>query len=502
LWALDRPPKIVGDALYCTSRVVGRWLRQLLAALDVDRGDVVPVGVVTRRSWEVLGNDISVPLEAAEFACSLAGLPPYRHVALRFIDLDEEIDCSTDDATILGIAGDIARASPGVQAYRKSYRWIGGLQDLDLASRPPPTEVIQPRAGYLITSGLDGFSGTLAKYLAESGAAKLAIMDELQLPPLHEWDNWLAEHPDDLGISCRIRRVRELEALGAEVMVAHAALSDCAATASVVAEIEARFGTPLSVIHLPRPLPAALADDGLDRAGAQQQQRMAQLKTLRTLVGRPLLVLSSLVIPGECQSRPNVAALVREAEATMLRGAFGKLVSIAWEDDEECGDIDPTRCQSILRAVARALAAPEPELLVHHRAGAAGASAAVRELAHDSEEPFAQQRHPRPRLNEPYEAPESNVEQVIAELWQEALNIDRIGRHDDFFALGGHSLLAIQMLQQLGSTMQIELSPRDLFRAPTVNALALVVESAVITEIEKASCDDVVPSGPMPLQAE
>ena len=45
-----------------------------------------------------------------------------------------------------------------------------------------------------------------------------------------------------------------------------------------------------------------------------------------------------------------------------------------------------------------------------------------------------------------YEAPQGETEQTIAALWAELLGVERVGRHDNFFALGGHSLLATRML--------------------------------------------------------
>jgi amino acid adenylation domain-containing protein/thioester reductase-like protein len=48
-----------------------------------------------------------------------------------------------------------------------------------------------------------------------------------------------------------------------------------------------------------------------------------------------------------------------------------------------------------------------------------------------------------------YEAPQGEVETVLAEVWQQLLGIERVSRHDHFFELGGHSLLVITMVQRL-----------------------------------------------------
>ncbi|KAG0323428.1 hypothetical protein BGZ97_004058, partial [Linnemannia gamsii] len=48
-----------------------------------------------------------------------------------------------------------------------------------------------------------------------------------------------------------------------------------------------------------------------------------------------------------------------------------------------------------------------------------------------------------------YEAPEGEIETTLAAIWSELLGLERVSRHDSFFALGGHSLLAVQMIERL-----------------------------------------------------
>lgn len=48
-----------------------------------------------------------------------------------------------------------------------------------------------------------------------------------------------------------------------------------------------------------------------------------------------------------------------------------------------------------------------------------------------------------------YEAPQGKAEEVLADIWQELLRVERVGRQDNFFELGGHSLLIVQMMERL-----------------------------------------------------
>ncbi|MEH1835440.1 MAG: SDR family NAD(P)-dependent oxidoreductase [Nostoc sp.] len=86
--------------------------------------------------------------------------------------------------------------------------------------------------------------------------------------------------------------------------------------------------------------------------------------------------------------------------------------------------------------------------------------------------------HTRPKLANEYIPPNSEIEEAIAQIWQELLGITPIGIHDNFFDLGGHSLLAIQAISRLRDRFGIELSMRSLLEeAPTVASIAVVIAS-------------------------
>ena len=72
----------------------------------------------------------------------------------------------------------------------------------------------------------------------------------------------------------------------------------------------------------------------------------------------------------------------------------------------------------------------------------------------------------------PYVAPEKEVEQKIAQVWQEVLQVEKISLHHNFFELGGNSLAIAQVTTQLQEIFKQEISIVDLFSYPTVKTLA------------------------------
>ena len=71
-----------------------------------------------------------------------------------------------------------------------------------------------------------------------------------------------------------------------------------------------------------------------------------------------------------------------------------------------------------------------------------------------------------------YEAPRGQVAETIAGLWSEVLGGAQVGLHDNFFDIGGHSLQLIRAHRLLEERLQAGLSVIDLFKHPTVAALA------------------------------
>lgn len=82
-----------------------------------------------------------------------------------------------------------------------------------------------------------------------------------------------------------------------------------------------------------------------------------------------------------------------------------------------------------------------------------------------------------PELEKVYVAARTTTEELLVNIWEEVLGVERVGIHDEFFELGGHSLLAIQVLSRLRNAVGIELPVRALFEVPTVADLARQIDT-------------------------
>jgi amino acid adenylation domain-containing protein len=76
-----------------------------------------------------------------------------------------------------------------------------------------------------------------------------------------------------------------------------------------------------------------------------------------------------------------------------------------------------------------------------------------------------------------YIAPQTPVEELVAQIWGELLEIQQVGREDNFFELGGHSLLAMRMLSRVRQVFYCEIELRSIFRFPVLKQLAEHLEN-------------------------
>ncbi|MEX2667782.1 amino acid adenylation domain-containing protein [Candidatus Uabimicrobium amorphum] len=95
-----------------------------------------------------------------------------------------------------------------------------------------------------------------------------------------------------------------------------------------------------------------------------------------------------------------------------------------------------------------------------------------------------------------YIAPASELEKTLAVIWQQVLNMDRIGVDDNFFRLGGDSILSLQLIYKAREAGW-KISPKELFENPNIRSLAMVTKKLVATTISERPVYGEVPLTPI-----
>lgn len=78
----------------------------------------------------------------------------------------------------------------------------------------------------------------------------------------------------------------------------------------------------------------------------------------------------------------------------------------------------------------------------------------------------------RPQLTSAYAFPQTAIEQAIASIWSNVLQLKTPGIDDNFFDSGGHSLLIMELQRQLFQVLGYNIPIVDLFKYPTISSLA------------------------------
>jgi acyl transferase domain-containing protein/acyl carrier protein len=516
LWGVSggaEPP--AGETGFARAQESGLYSLIFLTQSLVEHSTSPRLFVVTDQAQEVADGDVLRPEKTTALAaCKVI---PQEHPGIACHSIDVSVPPAIGELRarlVAQLAGELtAETSDPVTAYRGRHRWVQTFEQV----APPPAEEsglrLRERGAYLITGGLSEVGLVMAGYLAKTVKARLVLTGRSGLPERDEWDARLATSGEDDETSRRIRRVRELEAAGAEVLVLGADVSDEAQMRATLEEAERRFGALHGVIH-----GAAANGPGVDKEIVSMTPADCELhfriKARGLLVLEKLLrgrsldfcmtisslssILGGLTFTGYAASNIFVDALVQShnrngGEDWMSVNWDGWNFDVAAEEQARAGKTEgmwilPHEGAEAFGRVLSMLPAAQLVVSTADLQGRLGRSV-VRPSAGTAEAFDAVEAppelHARPDLPSAYVAPENELEQEVAGIWQDLLGIAQVGIHDNFFDLGGHSLLATMVISRLRKSFGVELQLRDVFESPTVSGLSLVVAQRVIEQHEK-----------------
>jgi amino acid adenylation domain-containing protein len=85
----------------------------------------------------------------------------------------------------------------------------------------------------------------------------------------------------------------------------------------------------------------------------------------------------------------------------------------------------------------------------------------------------------RTQVQNAYVTAQTTLQQQLVKIWQQELNVDNVGIHDNFFDIGGNSLLLVKIQSRLKEVTDKPLAIVDFFRYPTIHALCEQIQPVV-----------------------
>ncbi|NEQ96381.1 MAG: SDR family oxidoreductase [Cyanothece sp. SIO2G6] len=362
---------------------------------------------------------------------------------------------------------------------------------------------------------------TFAHHLAQTVQAKLVLCGRSAFPQPPEWSSWLDEHDDQDPTSQKIRRLMEMERLGADIMIAQADVSQLTSMQELVERVRHQWGEIQGVLHaaglvIPGNI-ASKTPELMRSVFAPKVDGLMVLEDVFQSVNLDFLALFSSLSSISGGSAVDYVAVnhfldtyANSCAHQMGNGSANRLtIALNWDTwqmtYQEANVSEDLRLfyernqeaniglDEGVKAFDRILRQTFPQVVIsskdlqvaiqQHRT--AQRLEVVDTLSADllKSTDGTQKSYPRPNLRNAYVMPSNDVEQIIAQFWQKFLGIEPIGIHDNFFALGGDSLVGSILVNQLRDHFQIELPVQKLFECPTISELAVLVEDILIQEV-------------------
>lgn len=491
--------------------------------------------LVSNQMHNLSGEESIVPEKA--MALGPCKVIPQEHTNIRCYSIDVKLPAveSDEESALVGhLIAEFFEANPEpMVAYRREFRWLQSYESVRVEANPHVRLPLRDRGVYLILGGLGRFGLLIAKYLAETRQAKLILTARHAMPPREQWNEIVAHADKQDQTAHRIRKVRELEALGSEVVVVPLDFNEPGHMRVVVEEAVRQFATINGVIHAAglqehTPLITASRAD-CERMFASKVRGLFALE--EALYGRDIdfcLMTSSLspILGGLGFVAYSAANLFMDAFSQHVRQRrHSRWRSINWEawhrreltpDSVEAstGRLGAEMAElvmsdnEVIDCFQRALAIEEmPQLVIATGDLELRTNQWIRlESLQEKREEKSSASSPgysRPKLQNDFVAPRDEVERTIVEVGRSVLGIEEIGIYDNFFEMGGSSLLGVQLMSRLREAFQQQISLRALFERPTVAGLAEVIRdgrppeenlleiSSLLAEIENLDNDEI-----------
>lgn len=251
LWTLthdetSRP----GSSFFHRNQERGMYSLVFLAQVwgDILSDHDVAISVVSNGMQSVHGQPLHYPDKA-----TLLGpvkIIPREYPNLQCHSIDVDVDAVAEVDELAGQLVDNLRRQQGTTcvALRGGNWWTQQFEPVKLTDATEESRLRQ-QGVYLITGGLGGIGLTIAEDLATRFQARLVLVGRSSFPEEATWDAWLDAHTDRDPTSQKIRRLREMKAVGAEIAIVTGDVADLQDMQQAIDTATGRFGQLHGVIH-------------------------------------------------------------------------------------------------------------------------------------------------------------------------------------------------------------------------------------------------------------
>jgi acyl transferase domain-containing protein len=438
------------------------------------------ITLITNNVYDVTGEESLQPEKAIILGPVKVISQEYPEISCNQIDILLPEDAKAG-SLMRHLEAELALTRPEMfVALRGAYRWLLTYEPLPLE---PGEATFRERGVYLITGGAGGVGRLLARYLAHTARARLALV-------------------------CRSASVAdaaltsEIEALGGEVLLLEADVANELEMQHALEQTLERFGELHGVIHAAgvttgESLFRPFEEIGYRESEIQFRPKVYGLRVLeKVLEGRALdfvlLISSNASVLGGL-------GLVAYSAANHFMDAFAIKQSRSGGTRWISANWDGWPTERVLKAggaqtsIARFAMTLEESQQAFERVVASGAGqvvvsagdihARLERWTHLNQEamPPPLSHAAQPSSAEPSSngtvAPRNEVEQRLLDLWGELLGGERIGVFDNFFDLKGDSLLGSRLITRINRMFRVQLKMKTLFEQPTIAGLSECVAS-------------------------
>ncbi|MBW4454431.1 MAG: SDR family NAD(P)-dependent oxidoreductase [Nostoc indistinguendum CM1-VF10] len=498
------------------------FLAQSLSKQNITQ--IVDILVVTNDIYDVTGLEKLSPEKATVLGMCKTIPQEYANISCRSIDIvlppagtvveSQLLDQLLAELNAKEFESAIAYGGRNAIAYRGHHRWVQSYEPLRLDNDQPPK--LRQEGVYLITGGLGGIGLEIAECLAQTVKAKLVLISSSAFPSTDEWQQWLATHDEQDKFSSKIQKLQALEQLGAEILVLNADVANLAQTQAVITQAVDHFSQINGVIHAAG-IKLFRTVQEITRSECEQQLRANGhgLFILETVLQG--INLDFCVLISSLSSVLGALGMAAYPAAHHFTDAFvykhnqtssTPWISVNWDNwltsqlatelatkPEISTELFMSNHEGV-KVFKQVLALNKLNQIV---VSTTDLQARIEQWIKPSaiiNQPNSLTLHSRPFLQNSYIAPRNEIEQNIANIWQEILGIEPIGIEDNFLELGGDSLLSIQITARANKA-GLRFTNQHLFEYPTIGQLAEIADRTETVFSEQGLVEGELPLTPI-----